>query len=169
MNDLELNAALSRIKLVIFDVDGVLTDGKVMIDGEGKEYLRFDIQDGLGVFRGYRAGLQYAIITGRDTPAVDARAKQLRIEQVYQGQTNKRDAFQAVCEALDVEPHEIAYIGDDVNDLPIMEQVGFACAVANARPEVKAKAAMVTHSMGGDGAVREFLELVIAARGGVST
>ena len=168
MNDLEINDALSRIKLVIFDVDGVLTDGKVLIDEKGKELLRFDIQDGLGMIRGYRVGLQYAIISGRSTPAVEARASQMMIEHVYQGQRDKRQAFATICEELDVEPHEVAYIGDDLNDLPIMEQVGFACAVANARPEVKAMAAMVTHSAGGDGAVREFLELVIAARGGIT-
>lgn len=169
MNDLEINAALSRIRVVVFDVDGVLTDGKVLIDGEGNESLRFDVQDGLGVYRGYRVGLQYAIITGRETPAVDARAKQLQIEQVYQGRTDKQEAFEAIKEQLGVEAQEIAYMGDDLNDLPIMEQVGFSCAVANALPEVRAKATLVTHARGGDGAVREFLERIISAKGGVPT
>ncbi len=169
MNDLELNAMLSRIKLVIFDVDGVLTDGKVLIDEKGNELIRFDIQDGLGIILGYRVGLQYAIISGRDTPAVAERARQMGIELVFQGQTDKQEAFEAVCRSSGVEPHEIAYIGDDVNDLPIMEQVGFSCAVGNARSEVKAKASMITHASGGEGAVREFLELVIAAKGGVPT
>ena len=165
MNDLEIDASLSRIEVVIFDVDGVLTDGKVSIDPDGRESLRFDVQDGLGICRGYRAGLRYAIISGRECPAVNVRAGQLRIEQVHQGQKNKQEAFETILSELDVEPVQVAYMGDDLNDLPIMRQVGFSCAVANARPEVRASAGMVTHARGGDGAVREFLERVINARG----
>jgi 3-deoxy-D-manno-octulosonate 8-phosphate phosphatase (KDO 8-P phosphatase) len=165
MNDLEIEASLSRIEVVIFDVDGVLTDGKVTIDPDGRESLTFDVQDGLGIFRGYRAGLRYAIISGRESPAVTVRAGQLKIEQVYQGQKNKQEAFDQVLTDLDVEPGQVAFMGDDLNDLPIMRQVGFSCAVANARPEVRASAGMVTHARGGDGAIREFLERIINARG----
>jgi len=165
-NDLAINASLSNVKVVIFDVDGVLTDGKVIVDAQGGESLRFDIQDGLGFYRGYRYGLQYAIITGRDTPAVAARAAQLRIEQIYQGQVNKQEAYEMVKKAYGVTDDEVAYMGDDVNDLPVMQQVGFACAVANARPEIRTLAHLVTHARGGDGAVREFLERIIAAKEG---
>ena len=165
-DDLTIDASLSRITVVIFDVDGVLTDGKVYIDHEGRESLRFDIQDGLGFYRGYRYGLRYAIITGRDTPAVASRAGQLRIEQLYQGQIDKQEAYESVKSAFGVEDDEVAFMGDDLNDLSVMQQVGFACAVANARPEVRTVARLVTHARGGDGAVREFLERIIAAKHG---
>ncbi len=161
-----LEGRLAGIRLVILDVDGVLTDGKVLVDDQGREALRFDIQDGYGIVRAMRRGLLFAIISGRDAAAVDARARQLGIEIVHQGQRDKRQAFQDVLRETAVELEDIAYIGDDLNDLPIMEQVGVVCAVANARPEVKEKAHVVTSARGGDGAVREFLELIMAAREG---
>ncbi|MFO7768808.1 MAG: HAD hydrolase family protein [bacterium] len=161
-----LENRLSGVRLIILDVDGVLTDGKVVVDGEGGESLRFDIQDGYGIVRAMREGLLFAIISGRDAAAVDTRAAQLGIEIVHQGQRDKRQAFQDVLRETAVELEHIAYIGDDLNDLPIMAQVGVVCAVANARPQVKEAADVVTSARGGDGAVREFLDLVMAAREG---
>lgn len=163
----DLEQRLCGIELVIFDVDGVLTDGGLLIDSEGRESLRFNIQDGYGIFRGYRAGLSYAIISGRSTRAVEHRAADLRIEQVYLGQSVKQEAFEKVLEESGLTTSQIAFIGDDLNDLPVMRQVGVSCAVANARQEVKEEADLVTDARGGEGAVREFLEKIIEAKGGV--
>jgi len=168
MSDKDLDTRLAGIELVIFDVDGVLTDGKVWIDTEGRESIRFNIQDGYGVFRGYRAGLQYAIISGRQCEAVEHRARALQITQVHQGQLFKQEAFKAVLAESGVGAGRVAYVGDDLNDLPVMEQVGVSCAVANARKEVREAADIVTEARGGEGAVREFLELIIEAKGGVT-
>jgi len=168
MNDGDLDSRLAGIELVIFDVDGVLTDGTVWVDTEGRESVRFNIQDGYGVFRGYRAGLRYAIISGRQCEAVEHRASALKITQVYQGQSLKQEAFEEVLAESGLTAERIAYVGDDLNDLPVMKQVGIACAVANARAEVKQAADIVTEARGGEGAVRELLERIIEAKGGVS-
>jgi 3-deoxy-D-manno-octulosonate 8-phosphate phosphatase (KDO 8-P phosphatase) len=156
---------LAALRVVVFDVDGVLTDGSVSIDARGEETLRFGVQDGLGVIRGRQAGLEYAIISGREAPAVTARARRLGIEHVQQGQFDKAEAIARVFTDLAVDPSAVAFMGDDVNDLPAMERVGVVCAPANARPEVKAVADLVTTAAGGQGAVREFLERIIAAKG----
>lgn len=165
----EIQERLADIELIIFDVDGVLTDGSLIVDSEGREALRFDVQDGYGMFRGYRAGLTYAIITGRSSKVVEYRARELRIERVYLGQKIKRTAFEDLVRESGLDPSSIAYMGDDLNDIQVMEQVGVSCAVANARPEVKEIADLVTDARGGYGAVREFLEMIIAAKGGVPT
>ena len=160
---------LAAIQVVVFDVDGVLTDGKVLIDGQGNETLRFDIQDGLGIVRGRRAGLRYAIITGRNSPAVRVRARQLDITHLQQGQMDKQAALERVMEEMGVAAQDVAFMGDDTNDLSAMARAGFVCAPANARPEVRAAADLVTAAKGGEGAVREFIERIIAAKGGLSS
>jgi 3-deoxy-D-manno-octulosonate 8-phosphate phosphatase (KDO 8-P phosphatase) len=165
----EIQDRLAALEMVIFDVDGVLTDGSLIVDSEGREALRFDVQDGYGMFRGYRAGLTYAIITGRNSEVVGHRARELRIERIYLGQKIKRDAFAALVKESGLDPSVMAYMGDDLNDIQVMEQVGISCAVANARPEVKEIADLVTEARGGYGAAREFLEMIIAAKGGVPT
>ena len=167
MNDRDLDTRLARIELVIFDVDGVLTDGSVLVGPDGRESVRFNIQDGYGVFRGYRVGLRYAIISGRQCEAVEHRARALQITQVHQDQSFKQEAFEAVLTESGLEASRVAYIGDDLNDLPIMGQVGVSCAVANARQEVKETADIVTEARGGEGAVRELLEQIIEAKGGI--
>ena len=160
---------LAAIELVIFDADGVLTDGSIWIGDDGHEMLRFSVLDGYGVFRGYRVGLTYAIITGRTSEALLIRANRLKIERVYRGQTIKQAAFDELVAESGLHPRQMAYVGDDLNDLPIMRQVGVSCAVANARDEVRAEADIVTTACGGEGAVREFLEMIITAKGGVPT
>jgi len=165
----DIHDRLVAIEMVIFDVDGVLTDGTAIVDSEGREALRFDVQDGYGMFRGYRAGLTYAIITGRSIRAVEHRARDLRIERLYLGQKIKQEAFADLVEKSGIETSAMAYVGDDLNDIKVMEQVGVSCAVANARPEVKEIADVVTDARGGYGAVREFLEMIITAKGGVDT
>ena len=165
----EIQERLADIELIIFDVDGVLTDGSLIVDSEGREALRFDVQDGYGMFRGYRAGLSYAIITGRNSEVVKHRASELRIERVYLGQKIKITAFEDLVSESGIDPLSMAYVGDDLNDIQVMGQVGVSCAVANARAEVKEIADVVTIAKGGYGAVREFLEMIITARGGVPT
>jgi 3-deoxy-D-manno-octulosonate 8-phosphate phosphatase (KDO 8-P phosphatase) len=161
----DLEPRLAALKVVVFDVDGVLTDGAVYVDARGEEVLRFDVQDGLGIVRGREAGLDYAIISGREAPAVTARARRLGIEHVQQGAFNKAEAIDRVCAELGVDPPAVAFMGDDLNDLSAMRRVGVACAPSNACREVKEAADLVTAAAGGRGAVREFLELIIAAKG----
>ena len=164
----DLEERLAAVKVVVFDVDGVLTDGAVYIDARGEEALRFDIQDGLGIVRGRGVGLDFAIISGREAPAVTARAGRLGIEHVQQGTLDKGEAIGRVCASLGVDPLVVAFMGDDLNDLPAMQRVGVVCAPANARPEVKQAADLVTAAAGGRGAIREFLERIIAAKGRTS-
>jgi len=156
---------LAALRIVVFDVDGVLTDGSVSVDAQGGETLRFDVQDGLGIVRGRQVGLEFAIISGREAPAVTARARRLGIEHVQQGQFDKSEAIARVLADLAVDLSAVAFMGDDLNDLPAMERVGVVCAPSNARPEVKEVADLVTVAAGGRGAVREFLERIIAAKG----
>jgi 3-deoxy-D-manno-octulosonate 8-phosphate phosphatase (KDO 8-P phosphatase) len=163
----ELNARLADIELIIFDVDGVMTDGTVWIDVEGRESIRFNIQDAYGIFRGYHVNLQYAIISGRKCEAVEHRARVLRITQVYQGQSVKQEAFEKILAETGLNPDKVAYVGDDLNDLPIMKQVGVSCSVANGRPEVREAADMITEARGGEGAIRELIEMIISAKGGI--
>jgi 3-deoxy-D-manno-octulosonate 8-phosphate phosphatase (KDO 8-P phosphatase) len=165
--DSTIQSRLEAIELVIFDADGVLTDGSIWLGDDGREMLRFSVLDGYGIFRGYRVGLTYAIITGRTSEALLIRANRLEIDRVYRGQTIKQGAFDEIVADSDLHPRQIAFVGDDLNDLPIMRQVGISCAVANARDEVRAEADIVTTARGGEGAVREFLEMIIAAKGGV--
>jgi 3-deoxy-D-manno-octulosonate 8-phosphate phosphatase (KDO 8-P phosphatase) len=160
----DLEQRLAALRVVVFDVDGVLTDGSVSVDAQGGETLRFDVQDGLGIVRGRQVGLEYAIISGREAPAVTARAGRLGIGHVQQGRFDKSEAIARVFTDLAVDPSAVAFMGDDVNDLPAMERVGLVCAPANARPEVKEAADLVTAAAGGRGAVREFLERIIAAK-----
>jgi len=163
----DIQERLAGIELVIFDVDGVLTDGSVTVDSEGRESLQFCVQDGYGIFRGYNVGLEYAIITGRNSKAVEYRAADLRITRVYLGHTVKVQAFEEILAESGLDADRVAFVGDDLNDLLVMRKVGVACAVANAREEVKEGADLVTGARGGDGAVREFIEMIIAAKGGV--
>ncbi|MFC1500110.1 KdsC family phosphatase [Candidatus Zixiibacteriota bacterium] len=165
----DIQERLANIELVIFDVDGVLTDGSLIVDSEGREALRFDVQDGYGIFRGYRAGLSYAIITGRNSEVVGHRARELRIERIYLGQKIKVTAFEDLVAESGIDPESMAYVGDDLNDMQVMKLAGISCAVANARPEVKEIVDVITVAKGGYGAVREFLEMIIAAKGGVPT
>lgn len=159
-----LAGRLAAVKLVILDADGVLTDGTVMVDGDGREWLRFDIQDGYGIVQAKRAGLEFAIISGRDAGAVRARAHQLGITELHLGSRDKPLALQRILEHFSVQPDQVAYMGDDLNDLPMIGRVGVLCAVANARPEVKEAADLVTSASGGRGAVREFLEHIQRVR-----
>ena len=155
----------ARIKLVAFDIDGVMTDGGLHYTDDGGELKTFNVQDGLGLKFMQRAGFELAIVTGRTSGVVAARAADLGIEHVYQGVANKRAAVAGLLEKLGLHWHDCAFMGDDVIDLPAMTQCGLAIAPANARPIVKEYAHTVMDAAGGHGAVREAIEFILAAQG----
>lgn len=155
----------NKTELVIFDVDGVMTDGGLFIGDDGQEYKAFNSLDGHGIRMLTECGLQTAIITGRCSEVVKHRTQDLGINLVYQGYRDKRPAFEQLLSEVDLQPDQIAYVGDDVVDLPIMSQVGFAIAVQSAHPYVKQHAHWITDRRGGQGAVRDVCELLLEARG----
>lgn len=154
-----------KIKLVIFDVDGVLTDGGIYVGENGELFKPFFSRDGLGITLTQRAGIKTAIITGRQSQQVLLRAKHLEISEVYQGNLNKRVAYADLKQKLQLTDDEIAYIGDDLVDLPIMQQVGLPMAVGDAVDEVKEASVVISGKLGGKGAVRELLEFLLKAQG----
>lgn len=155
----------SRIKLVIFDVDGVLTDGSLFIGDDGQEYKAFHSRDGHGIKMLKSTGVEVAVITGRTSQVVKYRVRDLGIEHVYQGQLNKVIAFEELIAAVGVSTDEVAYVGDDVVDLPVMRLVGLAIAVQDAHPLVKQHAHWQTPNGGGRGAGRDVCELIMEGHG----
>ncbi len=156
---------MNEIKIVIIDVDGVLTDGKIMLDTNGNESKTFYVQDGTGITYLHRAGIKTAIISGRESKAVAHRAKELGIEDVYQGIHNKIEAYEKILKKHKIKDNEICYIGDDLIDLPILRRVGFSVAVPNAVLEVKKSVSYVTSARGGHGAIREVVEKILKSQG----
>lgn len=152
---------MKEIKLVIIDVDGVLTDGSIFIDSEGREAKAFNVLDGTGISYLHRVNIKTAIISGRTSKAVDHRAKELNIAEVHQGIKNKLDVYNDILGKYSLKDEEVCYIGDDLIDLPIFYRVGFPVAVANAMPVVKQYSSYVTKAKGGCGAVREVAEKII--------
>ena len=153
------------IKLLVLDVDGVLTDGRLWYGNSGEELKAFNIQDGLGIKLLQRAGVEVAIITGRTSQLVARRGAELGIKHIVQGREDKLVALRALCTELNIELSEIAYAGDDLPDLSAIAAVGLGIAVANAMPYVAQYAAHKTVRCGGDGAVREICDLIIQAQG----
>lgn len=162
---MDFEARAARIQWVVFDVDGVLTDGKIVIGNAGELCKRFDVQDGLGISLLRLAGLKTAIITGRSSEIVRRRAAELKIDALYQGARNKLAALRALRETHGLTDEAIAFVGDDLIDLAVLRRVGLACAVANAVDEVKAAAHYVAARKGGDGGVRQIAEAILKARG----
>jgi N-acylneuraminate cytidylyltransferase len=160
---MELDRA-RKVRLLCVDVDGVLTDAGMYYGPDGEVLKKFNTRDGMGLARVRAAGVAVAIISGEDSAIVHARAAKLKIDDVFCGAENKRLAIDELCQRHGLELHEVAFIGDDLNDLPALECVGLACAVADAAEPVQAIAHYVTKRRGGDGAVRELCELLIAAR-----
>ena len=154
-----------RIRLVIFDVDGVLTDGGLFLGDDGQEYKAFNSRDGHGMKMLQRSGVRIGIITGRTSQVVEHRMRDLGVEHVHQGQLDKLPAFGQLCDELGVTAEECAYVGDDVVDLPIMRRAGLAVAVGDAHPMVARHAHWQTPSDGGRGAAREVCELLMEAQG----
>ncbi len=161
-------ARARKIRILMLDVDGVMTDGKVCLlsfpDGSVQEMKQFNAHDGAGLKMAQDAGLRTGIITGRDSAAVTKRAKESGMEFVYQGRENKTLAFEEFLRAAKVAESEVAYAGDDLPDLPVLRRVGLAVAVANATPQVKRAAHVVTKRAGGEGAVRELIEYILKAQ-----
>lgn len=155
----------ARVRLMVFDVDGVLTDGRLLVGPEGEISKAFDTLDGHGIKLLAQAGVTPAIITGRQSEIVAWRAGELGIEHLYQGVADKREAFAHLLAATQLQAADAGYMGDDWPDLPVMRRVAFACAPANAHIEVRAAAHHVTQARGGDGAVRELCDLLMVASG----
>jgi 3-deoxy-D-manno-octulosonate 8-phosphate phosphatase (KDO 8-P phosphatase) len=151
--------------LVIFDIDGVLTNGTLYFDNQGEEYKAFNSKDGHGMRMLLECGLQAAIITGRQSDLVEHRMRDLGISIIFQGYRDKRPAFQALLQQTGLQPEQIAYMGDDVVDLPVMTQVGMAIAVKDAHPFVLQHADYITEKSGGCGAAREAIETILQAQG----
>jgi 3-deoxy-D-manno-octulosonate 8-phosphate phosphatase (KDO 8-P phosphatase) len=153
------------IRLVIFDVDGVLTDGSLFIGDDGQEYKAFNSRDGHGMTMLQRTGVTLAVITGRTSEVVRIRMQSLGVEHVFQGQRDKLQAYEDLKEALSLSDEQIAYVGDDILDLPIMRRVGLSIAVADAHTLARHHSHWQTQSTGGRGAAREVCELVMEAQG----
>lgn len=161
----ELRGIAKGIRLLILDVDGVLTDGSIILDNEGNEFKLFHVRDGHGIKMLIRAGINVAIITGRYSKVVERRAHELGITEVYQKSYDKRVAFRQLIEKYAVDEREVAYIGDDIVDIPLLKMSGFSVVVADADDEAKTAAMMVTKNRGGRGAVREICDFLLKAKG----
>lgn len=156
---------IKPLRLLILDVDGVLTDGRLFFDDQGREYKCFHARDGHGIKLLRQSGVEVAVISGRQSNSVAIRMQSLGVSLVYQGHENKRAAFSEILQQLQLLPEQVAHVGDDVLDLPIMTQVGFAVAVADANFAVKQHADWCTASNGGLGAVREVCDLIMHVQG----
>lgn len=150
--------------MLLLDVDGVMTDGGLYYSADGVEMKRFHAHDGFGIVLARRNGLKLGIISGRSTPVVDARAAALKIEDVIQGTEDKVTAMRSMQLKYGFADEEFAFVGDELFDMPLLQTVGFSAAPRNARPEVKKVVDYVTTTSGGDGAVREVVELILSAR-----
>ena len=153
------------IKLLILDVDGVLTDGSIILDNDGNEYKAFHVRDGHGIRMLHTAGINVAIITGRHSKVVERRAHELGITEVFQKCFDKKVAYAHLLERYSLKAEEVAYVGDDIIDTPIMALVGLPVAVADAAEEAKRFALMITKNRGGRGAVREVTDFILKAKG----
>lgn len=154
-----------KIRCLLMDVDGVLTDGKLHFTSNGEEFKTFDVQDGHGISMAHRAGLLIGLVSGRPSKATERRAADLGVNIVKQAGVNKMEMVEQIKREHNLRDDEIAFIGDELVDLPVLRRVGLAIAVPNAVPEVKRAAHYTTRHRGGDGAVREVIEMILKARG----
>ncbi len=153
-----------HIRLILLDVDGVMTDGGIYYAHDGTEFKRFNAQDGYGIRRARERGLLVGVISGRNVAAVDIRARHLRLDEVIQGADDKVAAFREIQTRRSLGDHECAFMGDDLFDLPLLRVVGLSAAPRNAVPEVRRNVDMVTRTRGGDGAIRELIDFIIRCR-----
>ena len=166
MDDLtSIERRASRIKLLLMDCDGVLTDGRLWLTDDGDEQKSFNTHDGLGLALFHRAGLKSGIITGRSSRAVARRAQELGVEFLCQGNPDKTAAFEQLLREAGVDENEVAFVGDDLPDIPIMNRAELAVAVADAVAETRSVAHYVTRAKGGRGAVREVIEIILKSQG----
>ncbi len=155
----------SQIELIIFDIDGVFTDGGLYRSDDGQETKRFHATDGLGIRMLADAGITIGVITGRTSKVVEHRCKELQIEHVYQGQKDKLGAFETLAAKLNLDHTKVAYMGDDIIDMPVMKRVGLALTVPGACAEIAEMAHWTSQRQGGNGAVREACELILKSQG----
>ena len=160
-----LNAKIRAVNLLVLDVDGVMTDGKIIIDDNGREIKNFDVKDGHGLKILMRYDIDVVLLTGRKSAVVEHRARDLGIREVHQGILNKLEVFEEIVQKRVLRLENIAFIGDDIVDIPLLKKVGFSVAVADAAEDVKKCVDYVTKKRGGDGAVREVCELILEAQG----
>lgn len=157
--------ALADIRLLLTDVDGVLTDGRIHFDGQGREVKTFHVHDGAGIVYWHRCGGISGFLSGRRSAVVQERAQQLGVEEIHLGVLDKEPVFDEILRRRGLRPEQVAYVGDDLLDLAILRRAGLAVAVPNARPEVRDSVHFVTAVAGGEGAVRDVVELLLKARG----
>ncbi|MGV8056532.1 MAG: KdsC family phosphatase [Smithellaceae bacterium] len=160
-----LRDKLKKIKLLILDVDGVMTDGRIVMDDSGREIKQFDVRDGHGIKLIQRYGIKVALLTGRKSEVVKHRALDLGIKEVYQKAFNKKEIFAKILQKNKLDSSEAAFIGDDIIDIPVLKAAGFSSAVADALEVVKKSVDYVTQNKGGRGAVREVCEMLLQAQG----
>ena len=160
----QIEKLAQKIKLLILDVDGVLTDNGLYIDDNGVESKKFNVADGMGIWLAHKAGIEVALISGRPSKATTYRAFQLKIKHVYLGQSDKLDVYDKLKRTLNIKDEQIAYMGDDLVDIPVLKKVGFPVCVRNAYPLAKRFAKLVTRAKGGEGAVREVADLILKAK-----
>ncbi len=160
-----MNEKLKHIELLLLDVDGVMTDGRIIWDANGTEIKFFNVKDGHGIKLVQRAGIQVGIITGRVSPVVDLRAKELGIDILYQGSLRKLESYEDIKAKTGLQDHQIAFMGDDVIDVPVLRRVGFSAAPMDALKDVRAVVDYVAEARGGWGAVRELCDLILKGRG----
>jgi len=165
MTSSDVQQRAARIKLLLMDCDGVLTDGRIWLFENGEEQKGFHTRDGLGIDLWHRAGLKSGIISGRTSSAVETRARGLGMAFIKQGCEDKQRAFADTLAQAEVKNEEVAFIGDDLNDIPLMMQSGLGIAVADAALETREHAQYVTKTVGGQGAVREVIELILKSQG----
>jgi 3-deoxy-D-manno-octulosonate 8-phosphate phosphatase (KDO 8-P phosphatase) len=161
----EIQERAARVKLLLMDCDGVLTDGRIWVLEEGGDQKAFHTRDGLGIELLHRAGLKSGIISGRTSSAVERRARGLGMSYVWQGREDKQKAFADTLAQAGVTNAEVAFVGDDLNDIPLMLQSGLGVAVADAALETREHAHYVTSASGGQGAIREVVELILKSQG----
>jgi 3-deoxy-D-manno-octulosonate 8-phosphate phosphatase (KDO 8-P phosphatase) len=160
-----INAKASKIKLLLFDVDGVLTDGKILLHADGSESKQFDIKDGTGIIWAQRAGLTVGLLSARTSAATGQRAAQLGITLVHQGVASKLESYEQIVDSLLLVDEQVAYMGDDVLDLPVLVRVGLATAPADAVEDVRSRVHWVSSARGGQGAARDLIEVILRAQG----
>lgn len=165
MKGLPDDEALAAIRLLLTDVDGVLTDGRIHFDGEGREIKTFHVHDGAGLVYWQRAGGLSGFLSGRDSLVVRQRAEELGVHEIHLGSMHKLAIFESILARRELSPREVAFVGDDLADLPVLDAVGLAVSVPDGRPEVLERVHYVTRVPGGGGAVREVVELLLRAQG----
>ena len=164
MKNEELKEKAKKIKLLILDVDGVLTDGKIIYDSEGRDLKSFDVKDGLGVYLLKRAQIPTIILTARSSKTIRLRAKDMQVKEIFEDVERKEKILDGILKKYKVNTEEVCFVGDDLVDLSIMKRVGLPIAVKNACKEIKDISSYITRSEGGKGAVREVVEIILKAK-----